>query len=153
MVFNNSRGTWQTLMHWKRIFDRCYCINSTTMLKNNKNLPGTIFDLIAITLLISTRTIHFYKNPRFRPWSSIEIFFQPLADFHKFTSFPLTFSFKVVCSVIFLQYPNLHNSCVICFIDSFNCKLTLLLYRRSTALTLAYENSKTYALMACEIPC
>ena len=28
-----SRGTWQTLMHWKTMFDRCYCINSTTMLK------------------------------------------------------------------------------------------------------------------------
>ena len=34
-VFNNSRGTWQTLhvMHWKTMFDRCYCINSTRMLK------------------------------------------------------------------------------------------------------------------------
>ena len=36
-VFNNSRGTKQTLMHWKTMFDRCYCINSTTTLKNNKN--------------------------------------------------------------------------------------------------------------------
>ena len=80
-------------------------------------------------------------------------FFQPLADFHKFTSFSLTFSFKVVCSVIFSQYPNLHNSCVNYFIDSFNCKFTLFLYWRSTALNLAYEKSKTYALMAREIPC
>ena len=39
--------------------------------KNNKNDLIAILDLIAITLLIHTRTIHFYKNPRFRPWSSI----------------------------------------------------------------------------------
>ena len=32
------------------------------------------------------------------------------------------FSFSVACSVIFSQYPNLHNSYVSCFIDSFNCK-------------------------------
>ena len=32
-VFNNSLRTWQTLMHWKTMFDRCYCTNSTTMLK------------------------------------------------------------------------------------------------------------------------
>ena len=25
----NSRGTWQTLMYWKTMFDRCYCIIST----------------------------------------------------------------------------------------------------------------------------
>ena len=48
--------------------------------------------------------------------------FQPLAVFHKFKSFSLTFSFIVACSVIFSQYPNLHNSYVNCFIDSFNCK-------------------------------
>ena len=50
-------------------------------------------------------------------------FFQPLAEFHKFKSFSLTFSFNVVCSVVFLQYPDLHNSYVNCFINSFNCKL------------------------------
>ena len=49
--------------------------------------------------------------------------FQQLADFHKFTSFSLIFSFEFVCSVIFSQYPNLHNSCVNYFIGSFNCKL------------------------------
>ena len=49
-------------------------------------------------------------------------FFQALAVFHKFKSFTLTFSFNVACSVIFSQYPNLHNSYVNCFIDSFNCK-------------------------------
>ena len=130
-VFNISRGTWQTLMHWKTMFDRCCCINSTTMLKNNKKLPGTIFNLIAITLLIPTRTIHFYKKSSFQAMVVYRDFFQPLANFHKFTSFSLTFSFKVVCSVIFSQYPNLHNSCVNYFIDSFNCKLTLLLYRQS----------------------
>ena len=48
--------------------------------------------------------------------------FQPLAVFHKFKSFSLTFLFNVACSVIFSQYPNLHNSYVNCFIDSFNCK-------------------------------
>ena len=42
--------------------------------KKYQKCPGTIFYLIAITLLIPTRTIHFYKNPRFRPWSSIVIF-------------------------------------------------------------------------------
>ena len=30
-VFNNYRGTWQ-MMHWKTMFDCCYCIYSTTML-------------------------------------------------------------------------------------------------------------------------
>ena len=48
--------------------------------------------------------------------------FQPLAVFHKFKSFSLTFLFNVACSVIFSQYPNLHNSYVNCFIDSFNFK-------------------------------
>ena len=42
--------------------------------------------------------------------------------FHKFKSFSLTFLFNVACYVIFSQYPNLHNSYVNCFIDSFNCK-------------------------------
>ena len=50
-------------------------------------------------------------------------FFQPLAEFHMFKSFFLTFSFNVACSIIFSQYPNLHNSYVDYFIDSFNCKL------------------------------
>ena len=50
-------------------------------------------------------------------------FFQPLAEFHKFKSFSLTCSFNVACSVIFSLYPNLHNSYVNYFIDSFNCKL------------------------------
>ena len=49
-------------------------------------------------------------------------FFQPLEVFHKFKSFSLTFSFNVASSVIYSQYPNLHNSYVKCFIDSFNCK-------------------------------
>ena len=48
--------------------------------------------------------------------------FQPLAVFHQFKSFSLTFSFGVACSVIFSHYPNLHNYYVNCFIDSFNCK-------------------------------
>ena len=49
-------------------------------------------------------------------------FFLPLAVFHKFKSVSLTFSFNVACSVIFSQYPNLHNSYVNYLIDSFNCK-------------------------------
>ena len=24
-----NRGTWQTLMYWKTMFDRCYCVIST----------------------------------------------------------------------------------------------------------------------------
>ena len=27
--FNSSRGTWQTLMYWKTMLDRCNCINET----------------------------------------------------------------------------------------------------------------------------
>ena len=50
-------------------------------------------------------------------------FFQPLAEFQKFKPFSLTFSVNVSCSFIFSQYPNLHNSYVYHFIDSFNCKL------------------------------
>ena len=50
-------------------------------------------------------------------------FYQPLAECHKFKSFLLTISFNVACYVIFSQYPNLHNSYIKHFIDSFNCKL------------------------------
>ena len=28
-IFNSSRGTWQTLMYWETILNRCYCITST----------------------------------------------------------------------------------------------------------------------------
>ena len=52
-----------------------------------------------------------------------DLFFQPLAEVYKFKSFSLTFSFSFACSVIFSQYPNLHNSYVNYFIDSFNCQL------------------------------
>ena len=38
--------------------------------------------------------------------------FQPLAVFHKFKSFSLTFAFNVACSVILSQHPNLHKSYV-----------------------------------------
>ena len=58
----------------------------------------------------------FCKNSRFRPRSSNVMF----SVFHKFKSFSLKFSFNVACSVIFSQYPNLHNSYVNCFIDNFN---------------------------------
>ena len=27
-VFNTSQGTWRMLMHWKTMFDRCYCIKT-----------------------------------------------------------------------------------------------------------------------------
>ena len=42
-VFNISRGTWQMLMYWKIMFDRCYCINSTIYLLKFGILYGTIF--------------------------------------------------------------------------------------------------------------
>ena len=77
-------------------------------------------------------------------------FLQPFAEFHKFKLFSLIFSFNVACSAIFSQYPNLHNSYVNCFTDSFNCKLDAWW---NIALNLAYEMSKTYALTAREIPC
>ena len=41
-VFNISRGTWQTLMYWKTMFDRCYCIISpkcSVTLAKNVALP------------------------------------------------------------------------------------------------------------------
>ena len=122
------------------------------MLKNNKKWPCTILDPIAITLLIPTRTIHFYKKSSFQAMFVYRDFFLTVSRFSQvhiiFTN--IFIQSRLLCH--FLQYPNLHNSCVNCFIDSFNCKLTLLLYRRSTALNLAYEKSKTYALMAREIP-
>ena len=43
------------------MFDRCYCINSTTMLQNNENVWSLFFDNIAIILLIHTRNMQFYK--------------------------------------------------------------------------------------------
>ena len=81
-------------------------------------MAGHYFQSHRNYLADSSRTIHFYKNPHFRPWSS----FVMLAVFHKFKSFSLTFLFNVACTVIFSQYPNLHNSYVNCFIDSFDCK-------------------------------
>ena len=36
--------------------------NAEKKKKKKKKMAGTIFDLIAITLLIPTRTIHFYKK-------------------------------------------------------------------------------------------
>ena len=78
-------------------------------------------------------------------------FFQSLVVFHKFKSFPLTFSFNVACSVIF---SNLHNTYVNCFIDSFNCKRDAFsVLMEYIALTLAYKKSNTDALMARDIPC
>ena len=100
-VFNNSRGTWQTLMHWKTMFDRCYCINSTTMLKNNKNggalfstssqLPCWFLHALSISIKIFVST-----------HGRLSWFFPTVCSiFHKFKSFLLTFSFNVACSVIF----------------------------------------------------
>ena len=80
--------------------------------------------------------------------------FQPLAIFHKFKSFSLTFSFNVACSVFFFpQYSNLHNSYQTVLSIASTANVMLLLYCWSIALNLAYEKSNTYALMAREIPC
>ena len=83
---------------------------------------GTIFDLIATTLLVPTQLSISIKiivsGYGLLSW----FFFYPLAVFYKCKSFSLAFSFNVACSVIFSQNPNLHNSYVNCFIDSFNCK-------------------------------
>ena len=119
MVSNNSRGTWQTLMHWKPMFDRCYCINSITMLKK---MAGHYFRPRRNYLADSYTHHPFLLKSSFQTMVVYREFFQPLLVFHKFKSFSLTFSFNVACSVIFSQYPNLHNSYVNCFIDSFNCK-------------------------------
>ena len=47
----------------------------TNKKKKKKKSPGTIFDLIAITLLIPTRTIHFYKKSSFHPMVIYRDFF------------------------------------------------------------------------------
>ena len=39
MLKTEAVGTWQTLMHWKIMFECCYCINSTKyLLKFGKNM-------------------------------------------------------------------------------------------------------------------
>ena len=59
-VFNISRGTWQMLMHWKQMFDRCYCINSTNYsLKPEKNL-----DPIFCHRLTANALVHLFTNIR-----------------------------------------------------------------------------------------
>ena len=77
-LFNISRGTWQTLMHWKTMF----------------------------------KAMVVYRD-----------FFQSPAVFHKFLNhFHKHFHSMSPALSFFSQYPNLHNSYVNCFIDSFNCK-------------------------------
>ena len=152
-IFNNSRGTWQTLMHWKTMFDRCYCINLTTMLKkNNKNglalfltssqLPCWFLHALSISIkiLVSGHGRLWRFFPTVSRFSQVYIIF-----------INIFIQSRLLCH--FFTISESANSCVNYFIDSFNCKLTLLLYWRSTALNLAYEKSKTYALMAREIPC
>ena len=142
-IFNNSRGTWQTLMHCKTMFDRCYCINLTTMLKkkkkkkkkkNGRTLFSTSSQLpcwflhalsISIKILVSghSRLSRFF--PTVSRFSQVYIIFTNIF-----------IQSRLLCH-FFLQYSTLHNSYVNYFIDSFNCKFTLLLYWRSTALNLA----------------
>ena len=43
MLKTEAVGTWQMLMYWKTMFDRCYCINSTIYLLKFGKLYGTIF--------------------------------------------------------------------------------------------------------------
>ena len=45
--------------------------------KSNETVWVLFFDLIAISLLIHTCSMHFYKNPRFRPWPAVVNFVQP----------------------------------------------------------------------------
>ena len=58
--FNISLGTWQTLMYWKIMFDRCYCISSTISLSKFGKLYGTIF---CHRLAVSKR-VHIFLNIR-----------------------------------------------------------------------------------------
>ena len=58
-VSNISRGTWQTLMYWKIMFDRRYCIKSTTYLLKFGKLYGTIF---CHRFAVSER-VHIFSSP------------------------------------------------------------------------------------------
>ena len=81
-VFNTSRGTWQTLMYWKTMFDRCYCIISTkcsvTLAKNValyfvnvwQSTPDWSFLLISVCLAREHQSIHDGRHRPIRPWSS-----------------------------------------------------------------------------------
>ena len=57
--FNISRGAWQTFMHWKIMFDCCYCLNST----NHLIKFGINMALYFVTVLQSKSECTFFKYP------------------------------------------------------------------------------------------
>ena len=90
------------------------------------------FDLVAITLLIPTRTIHFYKKALSQATVVYRDFVQPLAEFHKFKSFLLTFSLiDVVCSVMFF----------------YNIRICITVYFFFNGLLLPYTHSIFFPLL------
>ena len=104
-VFNTSRGTWQTLMYWKTMFDRCYCIISTkcsvTFAKNValffvnvwQSTPDCSFVLISVCLarehqsiqdgrLSPDSTLMFQKRAFFKSrWSPTRVLVQMICKF------------------------------------------------------------------------
>lgn len=118
------------------MFDRYYCINSQHFYKNKEMFWAPFFGLIAITLLIPTRTMNFYKNTLFRPNSAV-FFGRPLAPFHKSNSFSVHFSQNVAYFSI-LKYSHLYNSCIQVFYRYLQLRTCpLLLY--CIVLNFAYE--------------
>ena len=65
-VFNTSRGTVRMLMNDKILFDRYYCINSTTTHRKLRKCSRTLFFGLTTIFL---REHAFYKYPQFGPWS------------------------------------------------------------------------------------
>ena len=90
-VFNNSRGTWQALMHWKTMFDCCYCINSTTMLKKITKTAGHYFRPHRNYLADSYTHYPCLLKSLFQAMVVYHHFSNRLQYFHKFKLYSLTF--------------------------------------------------------------
>ena len=81
-VFNTSRGTWQTLMYWKTMFDRCNCIIltkfSVTFAKNValyfvnvwQSTPDGSFSSIPVCLAREHQSIQDGRHRPIWPWCS-----------------------------------------------------------------------------------
>ena len=68
--FNISRGTGQTLMYWKIMFDRCYCINYTKYLLKLSpfgSQRGEAHFLISVFLVREHRKIQDGGHQSIRP--------------------------------------------------------------------------------------
>ena len=98
--------------------------------KNNKKVWELFFGLTAINLLIPTFTIHFCKNPLFRPWSAIVNLYP-------------TFSCSSQCKIIFIK---LFTQCHLLF-HFFNIVICITLAYKSLSICAAANLPLAFVLM------